>query len=121
VFASGASANLTILPATGISFERAAVHCPGHSFFVHCSHGADAPGKLGHYQEGKLVGEISGAGLSLTQEDYILNGFYAEDAAFFDAVREGRKLADDFQSCRQSVEVMEAMRLRQREVYIQGF
>jgi len=112
VFTSGVTARLSISPVTGVSVERVAVHAVDHTWFLSLSNGPDVPGSLRHFEKGQLVLDLDGAQFCGSQDDYILSGFYAEDAAFFDAVRAVRQPADDFRSARQSVEVMQAMRER---------
>jgi predicted dehydrogenase len=45
-------------------------------------------------------------------EGYVVNGFYAEVAAFLDAVRNGKRPSPDLKEAPQSVEVMECYRQR---------
>ncbi len=115
-FASGATAQLTICPAGGVNVERAAIHCAGDSFFLNFNNGPDAPGSLQRFHQGKLVEEINGEARSQSREEYLLNGFYAEDAAFFDAVQAGAQPWHDFRSCRQPVEVMSCLRERKSKL-----
>jgi len=119
VFTSGVTARLSICPVTGVSVERVAVHAVDHTWFLSLNNGPEARsetghsgGSLRHFEKGQLVLDLDGAQFCGSQDDTILSGFYAEDAAFFDAVRAGRQPADDFRSARQSVEVMQAMRER---------
>jgi len=111
--ACGAAVRLGIYPATGMNVERATVYCADQAFSLACSNGLDAPGWLRRYQENRLAEEINGAQLAESEESYILNGFYAEDEAFFDAVQAGWQPRHDFSSARQSVEIMQALRERQ--------
>ena len=109
---SGTAVHLSIYPASGMNVERVTVYCADRAFELACSNGLDAPGWLRRYQENRLDEEISGAQLAGSEESYILNGFYAEDEAFFDAVQAGRPPRDDLVSARQSVEIMQALRER---------
>jgi predicted dehydrogenase len=115
VMESGAAARLSIYPATGMNIERAAVYCAGQAFELALSNGLDEPGWLRRYQENRLAAEISGAQLAGSRESTILNGFYGEDAAFFDAVRAGAQPRNDLRSARQSVEIMQALRERRAQ------
>jgi len=115
VLVSGVTVRLSIYPATGMNVERATLYCADQVFSLACSNGLDAPGWLRCYQENQLVSEINGAQLAGSDESYILNGFYAEDEAFFDAVQAGRQPHNDLASARQSVEIMQAMRQRQEQ------
>jgi myo-inositol 2-dehydrogenase / D-chiro-inositol 1-dehydrogenase len=119
-FANDVTASIDINPLSGINVERAVVHGYNHTFLLNCNNGPDAPGSLLHYEKGRLILELDGAELSQTDEDFVLNGFYAEDAAFFDAVRTGAPIADDIQSARQSVEIMQWMRERRPEYNSRG-
>jgi predicted dehydrogenase len=121
VLVSGVTARISIYPATGLTVERVTVYCADQAFWLACSNGLDAPGWLRRYQENRLVAELDGAQLAgrdgggRSSESYILNGFYGEDAAFFDAVRAGIQPRDDLRSARQSVAIMQALRERQTQ------
>jgi len=113
--ACGVAVHLGIYPASGMNIERVIIHCADQAFELACGNGLDAPGWLRRYQENRLAAEISGAQLAGSEESYILNGFYAEDEAFFDAVQAGSQPRDDLASARQSVEIMQAMHQRQEQ------
>jgi len=137
VLFSGATARISIYPATGLNVERVTIYCADQTFWLACSNGLDAPGWLRRYQENRLVAELDGAQLAgsggtehrfdggcrrpksgltgRSSESYLLNGFYAEDAAFFDAVQAGIQPRDDLRSARQSVAIMQALRERQTQ------
>jgi myo-inositol 2-dehydrogenase/D-chiro-inositol 1-dehydrogenase len=112
---SGTAVRLGIYPASGLNVERVMVYCADQAFELACSNGLDAPGWLRRYQENRLAEEISGAQLAGSDESYILNGFYAEDEAFFDAVQAGQQPRDDLVSARQSVEIMQFLRERRKQ------
>jgi predicted dehydrogenase len=109
---SGAAVRLSIYPATGMNIERATVYGADQAFELAGSNGLDAPGWLRGYRQGRLAAEVSGAQLAGSDESYILNGFYGEDEAFFDAVQAGEQPRNDLPSARQSVEIMQALRQR---------
>jgi predicted dehydrogenase len=115
---SGATAHLSFLPLSGAVLERAAVHVQDQVFFLHLPiwNGFDAPGRLQWVEKGQGRGAWSGPELSPGAEDFVLNGFWDEDASFFDDIQQGRSPRCDLQSARQSVEVMQALRERW-EVY----
>lgn len=117
-FNSGATAQLNFCPVAGLVIERAEVHAPGHSFFLRTPiwSGFDYPGLLTHVENGVVIEQIDGIELTGAKEDYILNGFYQEDAAFFNAIREARRPVDDIASGRQSVVIAQAIRERRAEV-----
>ena len=111
--ASGAFARLNFHPATGMDIERATVYCIDQTCMLACGNGMDTPGWLRVFQEGRMVNEVDGAQLAGCTENYLLNGFYAEDAAFFDALQAGIMPRHDLHSARQSVVIMQALRERQ--------
>ncbi len=126
-FRCGTTAGLTFLPLSGLVAERYTVHCADHSFFASTPlwKGSDFPGSLLHLQKGSPVEQVSGfeaAGvcaeemLSAGSGEFLLNGFYQENATFFDAIRAGRRPAGDIQSGRQAVLVAEAIRERRAEI-----
>ncbi len=108
-FENGATVHLGIFPVTGVNIERTAIYTSGNTFFLAANNGPDAPGRLRHFRKGELVADLDGHAFTGRQEEYYLNGFYQEDAAFFDAVRSGAQPALDFRSARQSVEIMQGM------------
>jgi myo-inositol 2-dehydrogenase/D-chiro-inositol 1-dehydrogenase len=116
-FESGAAAQLSFCPVAGVTVERATVHLHNHTFFLNIPvwGGFDSPGSLLHFEKDKLVSNVSGLELSSVQELYETNGFYGEDASFFDDIRAGRKPADDVRSALQSVEIAECIRYRKAE------
>jgi predicted dehydrogenase len=119
VLVSRVPVRISIYPATGMNVERVTVYCADQTFLLACSNGLDAPGWLRCYQENQLLSEISGEELSASSEAFLLNGFYAEDAAFFDAVQAGRQPQDDLRSARQSVALMQALRERQIQYHLE--
>jgi hypothetical protein len=66
-------------------------------------------------QKGDVVEKVTGPELSGTDEIFVLEGFYGENASFFDDIRAGRRPVDDLRSTRQSVEVAEHIRARSSE------
>jgi predicted dehydrogenase len=123
VFASGALGRLEFFPLAGLSAERATLHLQEHTFFLELpqASGPDGQGRLRHLENGRLAGEWSGAEAAGGSEPWLLEGFYAEDALFLDALA-GRPGQDerlgpleDLDSSRQSVALMQAMRERRDE------
>jgi myo-inositol 2-dehydrogenase/D-chiro-inositol 1-dehydrogenase len=110
--ASGAFVKLSFHPATGMDIERATVYCADQTYVLACGNGMDAPGWLQVYRDNRLIEVVDGAQLAGSAENYLLNGFYAEDAAFFDALQAGERPRHDLHSARQSVAIMQAMRER---------
>jgi myo-inositol 2-dehydrogenase / D-chiro-inositol 1-dehydrogenase len=108
-FSSGATAHFSIHPLTGINIERTIVYARDNTYFLDANNGPDAPGHLRHYENGQLITDLDAALLTGRKEDYYLNGFYNQSAAFFDAVQAAQQPLFDFRSARQSVEIMQAM------------
>ena len=117
VFASGITAHLEFCPVTGAVTERATVYALDHSFYLQLPiwSGYDAPGQLQHVHQGVVVSDETGPQVSGSDEDMILNGFYAENEAFLDAIRDGQHPAGDVRTARQSVEVAQYIRERRSE------
>ncbi len=125
-----ASAHLSFLPVSGAVIERATLHFRDRLFFLHLPiwNAFDFPGSLVEVFNGQVVRTLSGpesirsvdrpsarsldGPAALSSEDFVLNGFYAEDAAFFDDIRSGRNPQCDLLSARQSVEIAECIRQR---------
>jgi predicted dehydrogenase len=114
-FESGATAQLNFTPVSGAVLERATLHAEDKVYNLHLPvwGGFDAPGRLFLVSDNQVQMDISGPQLSDEEDDYLLNGFYGENAAFFDDVRQGRFPQGDLKSGRQSVEIAQAMRERQ--------
>ncbi len=118
LLACGVPVRISIYPATGMNIERASVYCSDQTFCLACSNGLDAPGWLRVYRDNALLSEVDGAQIASSTENYVLKGFYAEDAVFFDAIQAGVQPRDDLHSSRQSVALMQA--LRERKDSFQG-
>lgn len=112
VFKSGAIATLDFLPVSGLSVERLEICTDDNTFYFNMAEGPDKSGKLTHMQGNEKKKEIEGADYSGSDEKFILNGFYDENASFFDDIRKGRKPVGDIQSSLQSVEIAECIRNR---------
>jgi predicted dehydrogenase len=117
VMASGATAALAFTPVAGVLVERAAAHARGHSLYVHVPMwgGADSPGRLVHFAEGRLAEEVTGDRCGDGTELFELGGFYRETAAFLDAVAERREPSPGLRESRQSVAIALSMRERRTE------
>jgi predicted dehydrogenase len=118
-FVSGATAQLRFCPMSGIRIERLTLNAGGDTFFALLPYldSPDAPGKFLHYREDKLVKEVDGEDLSGSREIFETNGFYGEDAAFFDAIREGREPPGNIATCLQPVELEDCIRRRVRSYH----
>lgn len=115
---SGASVNMSISPITGVNTETTILHTFERTFIIKFQIGSENPGTLQCFEKGKLIIDLNAVDFSRTTDDSILNGFENENISFFSAVRAGRQPTDTFASCRQSVEVMQAMRERQAEYHL---
>jgi len=113
LFTNGASFHITVCPSGGVALERAAVYTDDRAFFLSNNIGPDAPGGLQCYEKGQLTDGLNAAEFCGRQEEYYLNGFYQEDAAFFDFIQEGTPPTEDFRSAEQSVAIMQALREKQ--------
>jgi len=114
VMDSGATAHLAFCPIAGVVVERAAVQARGHTFSLQIPMwgGVDSPGRLQHFDGGRLAedvrGDAGGDGTGLFE----LGGFYRETAAFLDALESGLRPFPTLRDSRQSVEVAECIRGR---------
>jgi predicted dehydrogenase len=121
-FVSGATAQLRFCPMTGIRLERITVNVSSDTYMALLPYqdSLDAPGRLLHYRDNKLVKETGAGELGDGLEIFETNGFYREDKYFFDAIREGRRpVLSDLRSGIQSVELEECIR-RRTAVYHRG-
>jgi myo-inositol 2-dehydrogenase / D-chiro-inositol 1-dehydrogenase len=118
VMTSGATAHLAFCPVAGVVVERAGVHAHGHTLFLHVPmwNGVDSPGRLWHFEGGRLVAELGGDRVGDGTALFELGGFYRETVAFLDAVTAGRTPTPSLRESRQSVEIAECLRAR-RETY----
>jgi myo-inositol 2-dehydrogenase/D-chiro-inositol 1-dehydrogenase len=113
VMQSGATAYLNFCPIAGTSVERVTVNLHDHTFFLNIPIGKmDFPGELIHVEKNEVKLKINGKELSDSEAMYELNGFYNENASFFDDLRAGRRPKGDLKSSFQSVEVAEYIRKR---------
>ena len=117
VMASGATAQLAFTPVSGVLVERAAAHAHGHSLYLQVPiwGGVDSPGRLLHYEGGRLAEDVAGDRCGDGTGLFELGGFYRETAAFLDALAEGRSPSPGLRESRQSVEIAECIRARRDE------
>ena len=116
-FESGMTGQLCFCPVSGAVIERATVHALDQVFFLNLPiwNAFDAPGSLVHVKQGQVVQTTTGPDAAGGAEDFILNGFYQENAQFFEDIRAGRRPAGDIASGRQPVELAQMIRQRQTE------
>ncbi len=119
-FENGAGVHLLFHPLSGAPTERTVIHTPHRTYDLRLNQGPDAPGTLAHWQDGKLIRQVDAVQVCGSDQDFILSGFYAENAAFLQAVKSGlRRSEHDFASARQSVEIMQSLRERRSNYQIQ--
>jgi myo-inositol 2-dehydrogenase / D-chiro-inositol 1-dehydrogenase len=116
-FTSGATGQLNFYPVSGVVTERATVQVYNHTFFLNLPiwNAFDSPGRLQHIKKGKIVFEITGQEASKSDEEFILNGFYGENASFFDDIKNGRRPEGSLETSRQSVEIADYIREKKTE------
>lgn len=117
VLESGATAQLNFCPMAGIAVERAAVNAYNSTFFVELPIGGspDSPGILEQFDKNMKLAEIPGIDFGEGSELFETNGFYDENAAFFDDIRNGKAPENDLLSALQSVEVSDCIRQRKSQ------
>jgi len=100
--------NLAFLPISHINTERVEINTTKGLLCLHLpiwSGCYDQHGKITFYSNNEKSWEINGTEITDSQEDFILGGFYNENAQFFDALRNGTKPDGDIASGLQSVEI----------------
>jgi myo-inositol 2-dehydrogenase / D-chiro-inositol 1-dehydrogenase len=112
---SGTMMRLEFCPIAGVSVERATLYLHDHTFYLNLPmwNALDMPGQLLHLERGIVKENVSGLEVTGTLEGFEIMGFYAENASYFDDLRNGRRPVDDLRSARQSVAIAEAIRNRQ--------
>ena len=93
--------------------ERVTAHAHGHTFFLQVPmwDGVDSPGRQ-HFENGRLLADLSGETVGDGTALFELGGFYREYTAFLDDVEGGRLPSPGLRESRQSVEVAERIRGR---------
>ena len=116
-FESGTTAQLSFCPVSGVVVERAVINAYDHTWFMNLPvwNAADFPGKLQHYEKGKLVEDIYGNEICDDLDMYVTNGFFGENESFFNDIRAGRRPPGDLKSALQSVEIADCIRKRAKE------
>ena len=117
-FVDGQRGIITFAPATGFLTERCTMH--GTNQMIHATmpyHGIagslTGDGLLTVAQQGQVtLNEVYGE----TEGFFVENGFYGENAHFFDCVRAGIRPKDDIASGLQSVEIADCIR-QKKEFY----
>jgi myo-inositol 2-dehydrogenase / D-chiro-inositol 1-dehydrogenase len=128
-FVSGCTGRISICPGAGVAMERLAVSgggtstsgsdkstCGGNWTFLASlpgQGGEDPPGGLVQYVNGKQTATVGPEDEACTGTAVERNGFYAENAGFFDDLRAGRKPPGGVEDALQSVEIAECIRKRE--------
>lgn len=112
-FENSAAAQINLLPCSGCVSERIHVSCVDYTFFAELPvwNGIDMPGRLVCTKNGTAYKTITGDRESLFES----NGFYAENATFFDLIKRGKKAYSDVATGIQSVEIADYLRKRKPE------
>lgn len=120
-FESGVWAQIQYRPLSGSVLERVVIDAVNHTMHLHLPFWSslDAPGKLIHMVNNEIKAELGNVELGRSEEMFIVNGFYSENALFFNDIRAGRKPGDTLKSAMQAVEISEAIRMG-RELYVSG-
>ncbi|OXS57274.1 hypothetical protein B1A99_17450 [Cohnella sp. CIP 111063] len=108
-FQSGATFRLNYFPAAGAVYERAAINCEDATLLLRLPFWTsnDSPGGV------LLQGNRELKHWASEAEPFVTNGFYEENAGFFDAVRAGMQPTGGIRTAIQSVEVAEAVLRRE--------
>jgi len=116
-FQDGQAGTITFAPGTGIVAERCTVHgcneMASASLPYHGSRGSlDENGMITLAKMGDVILREPGE----AAEDFVENGFYGENAHFFDCIRNNLRPTDDIASGLQAVEIAACIRAR-KEFY----
>ena len=116
-FTDGQAGRITFAAATGISAERCTMHGTNEMIYAafpyHGTKGAlDENGLITVSRNGDIIHQEPGP----VAESFVENGFFGENAHFFDCVRNGIRPTDDIASGLQSVEIADCIRKR-KEFY----
>jgi predicted dehydrogenase len=118
VLVSGATAHLAFCPTAGAVVERATVHAGANTLFLRIPMWGplDSPGRLQHVERGQVVADLAGDHLGGASDACVLGGFYGEYEAFLGDLAAGRTPSPSLRQSRQSVEIAECVRRRDKEV-----
>ncbi len=116
-FTNGISIHLGIYPTAGANSEQFTAYGLDTIANIEAFHSPDNPAHLREYQAGRLVLDEDAYQMTGRREEYYLNGFYHQAAAFFDAVQAGKPPSPDLHASRQSVEIMQAIIERKTSLF----
>ncbi|WP_141501561.1 Gfo/Idh/MocA family protein [Paenibacillus luteus] len=113
-FQSGITFRLNYYPVAGAVYERVEATGEGISLRLKLpfwtSH--DSPGGAQLWKSNQRTTYWNGAAVAGSEDPYVINGFYDENAEFFNDIRAGRQPSGGIASAIQSVEVAEAVSRR---------
>lgn len=117
-FKDGQAGRITFAPASGISAERCTMHGTNEMIYAtlpyHGSKGSlDENGLITIARGGEIVHQEAGQ----VAEGFVENGFYGENAHFFDCIRSGIRPTDDIASGLQAVEIADCIRHRKESYF----
>lgn len=117
-FESGATGFMKICPVTGVVVERTVICAHDQTFYLNqpiaIPECFDTPGLIKHVVKGFVAGEYGGENDNDGGKVFEMTGFYDENRAFFDAIKNGTPVPDPVESTLRSVMVAEGMRNRTR-------
>lgn len=115
---SGTDLRLNVQPIAGIVLERASIHAHEQSLLLEIAMRGDyQEGSLRYWRGDKLEFE-SVTDRRAREPSFEQNGFFAENKAFYDAVRHGGQLEIQVQDCGPQIFLMEAIRNRASSVIL---
>ena len=114
-FVSGASAQLSFCPVSGVLTERLVVTTDAATYYVNLPiwNAGDPIGSIAKYREDRLLWERTGDEVGDGPNLFENNGFYAQLHSFLADIAQGRAPADDIHSALDTMRIMDCMRLRQ--------
>lgn len=112
-FTDGAHGRITFDPGSGICAERCTMHGTNAMIYAalpyHGINGSmDGPGSIMVAENNQVILKEEAP----EEEFFVSNGFYGENAHFFDCIRAGVRPKDDIASGLQAVEIAECIRKR---------
>ena len=112
-FENSVHGSIHFLPCSGCGVERIHVSCVDYSFFAELpifsgNDGVDRPGRLVCTKENTIYRTVIGDKDTLFES----NGFYEENASFFDLIQSGVSPSSDVATGIQSVEIADCLRKR---------
>jgi predicted dehydrogenase len=115
-FANKVSGVISFCPSTGAAFERYTVCTRRWTLIAETvipGAGADAPGRIFVYRDGKLLRIEDPTPHRLNSESIYLAGYFSENAAFIENLRHGFPENNDLEMSLDAVEIADALRHRQ--------